>query len=205
MNIISLTHKHAHAYIIGGRGTHIMFDAGWPSSFPTFKNIMRDNGLSPCSIRYLIISHFHPDHAGIAQIMKEHGTTLLLHECQNEAVNQINGFFVKHPDNAYRPLAPDGNRVVNSAESRELLREIGLCGEIIHTPGHSEDSVSFMLDGECAFIGDLPSLENAGGLNNPTISKSWRKITGYRIKTVYPAHGLSYSIGQRGLYNLMVT
>jgi len=194
MNIIPLTHKHAHAYIIGVNDAWLMFDAGWPSSFPTFKNIMRDNGISPCSIRYLIVSHFHPDHAGIVQIMKEHGAALLLHECQIGAVSQINGFFQKHPDNAYRPLASEDNRVVTTSESRELLQKIGLYGEIIHTPGHSEDSVSLILDGEYAFTGDLPPLENAEGLNNPSISESWRRILYYSIKTVYPAHGLSYKI-----------
>jgi len=194
MTIIPLTHKHAHAYIIDDDDTKIMFDAGWPSSFPVFKNIMRENGIVPGEIKYLVVSYFHPDHAGIVQIMKDHGTTLLLHECQKEAATQINSFFIKHPDEAYCSLVSGGNHVITTDESQTLLREIRFCGEIIPTPGHSADSVSLVMDRDCAFTGDLPPLETASMWDGSAVSKSWRDILSHGIKTVYPAHGLSYAV-----------
>ncbi len=39
--------------------------------------------------------------------------------------------------------------------SRAFLARIGILGEIISTPGHSDDSVTLILDQGVAFTGDL--------------------------------------------------
>lgn len=79
--------------------------------------------------------------------------------------------------------------MISSAESRALLAELRLTGEIIHTPGHSEDSVSLVIDEECVFTGDLPRQEFAEGFDDPAVAESWRRIMGFGVKRVYPAHG----------------
>lgn len=48
--------------------------------------------------------------------------------------------------------------VVSSVESRIFLENEGISGEIIQTPGHSDDSISLVIDECCAFTGDLPGL-----------------------------------------------
>ena len=57
-------------------------------------------------------------------------------------------------------------------ESREFLRSIGIEGEIISTPSHSEDSISVILDcGDC-FVGDLEPYEYLDGYeDNPQLQK----------------------------------
>src|SRR5260370_1294944 len=47
------------------------------------------------------------------------------------------------------------NVTASFAESRALLARLGIGGEIVPTPGHSDDSVSLVLDDGSAFTGDL--------------------------------------------------
>jgi len=44
-------------------------------------------------------------------------------------------------------------------ESRDLLSCMGIHGRIVHTPSHSEDSISLVLDDGNCFVGDLEPLE----------------------------------------------
>lgn len=194
MDIVELLHKHTKSYLIRNKKEWVMIDAGWPDSAKAFTSIMRERGISFKDIKYLCVTHFHPDHAGLTQLIKENGATLLLHECQKNSVQEINHFFSKHPDKEYRPIDIKGNRILTSLESRLVLKEVGIDGEMIPTPGHSEDSVSIIVNGLCAFTGDLPSLEIAEAYNNPAIKESWRRICEYNVSYAYPAHGNRYEI-----------
>lgn len=71
---------------------------------------------------------------------------------------------------------------------------MGIDGEIIQTPGHSEDSISIIIDECCAFTGDLPGLSIMEAYNDETIKGSWKLILDYDVKKIYPAHGDSYTI-----------
>lgn len=46
-------------------------------------------------------------------------------------------------------------QVVLFEESRKFLGELGIEGEIISTPSHSEDSISVILDDGTCIVGDL--------------------------------------------------
>ena len=62
-------------------------------------------------------------------------------------------------------------------------------GDIVHTPGHSDDSVSLLLDDGSAFTGDLthPALVGESGV--AIVSASWRLLQERGAVRVYPAHG----------------
>ena len=70
-----------------------------------------------------------------------------------------------------------------------LLGRIGIAGEILHTPGHSDDSVSLLLDDGSVFTGDLtpPGLvvESQAAL----VNASWHLLREHGATRVYPAHG----------------
>ena len=71
---------------------------------------------------------------------------------------------------------------------RTFLEAIGIRGEIISTPGHSDYSVTLILDEGAAFTGDLtpPIL-----ILEPTdlAYRSWEMIRAKDVTTVYPGHG----------------
>ena len=70
-----------------------------------------------------------------------------------------------------------------------MLERIGIPGEIVHTPGHSDDSVSLLLDNGSVFTGDL-SHPYLIGLEDPAVvNASWQALKDRGAKRVYPGHG----------------
>ena len=136
-------------------------------------------------IRYAIATHYHIDHAGLAEPLKQEGVPLLVLEAQVAAI-PIMKTWAKPWDN-YVEITADGNVVVTSQESRTLLGQIGLLGQVLHTPGHSEDSVSLLLDDGSVFTGDLPP--EAYSWDNPVALESWRLLREKGATRVFPAHG----------------
>ena len=81
------------------------------------------------------------------------------------------------------------NIVLAAEESRAFLAGIGIQGEIISTPGHSDDSVTLVLDDGAAFTGDLtPPLMVPEDLANLAY-QSWQAIRAKGATTIYPGHG----------------
>jgi endoribonuclease LACTB2 len=93
------------------------------------------------------------------------------------------------PKDHYCEITLQGNIDLSADESRSFLRSIGVSGEIIYTPGHSEDSVTLILDEGMAFTGDLPNPIAAPGEPGGQVELNWAKIRSYAVKTIYPAHG----------------
>jgi hydroxyacylglutathione hydrolase len=82
------------------------------------------------------------------------------------------------------------------------LNEFGISGKIIFTPGHSPGSVSLLLDTGEAFVGDLAMnafpLRLSPGLpifaeDLHKVRDSWELLLDRGAKTIYPAHGNSFS------------
>jgi glyoxylase-like metal-dependent hydrolase (beta-lactamase superfamily II) len=69
------------------------------------------------------------------------------------------------------------------------LERIGVPGEVLHTQGHSGDSVSLLLDDGSAFTGDLPLLAFIGTEDTGVVAASWRLLRERGVTRVYPGHG----------------
>lgn len=61
-------------------------------------------------------------------------------------------------------------------------------GELLHTPGHSDDSISLWLDEGSLFVGDLNPLYELELHKGTEIGKSWDKLLALDPKTVYYGH-----------------
>jgi ribonuclease/clavin/mitogillin len=81
------------------------------------------------------------------------------------------------------------NVEISCDESRSLLERIGIPGEILHTPGHSDDSVSLLLDDGSVFTGDLTAPQYIGLENPEVVQESWRLLRERGATRVYPGHG----------------
>jgi len=55
-----------HAYLWHGDGGLTLIDTSGPGSAPTIAAAIRATGHRPASLRRLMLTHFHPDHAGAA-------------------------------------------------------------------------------------------------------------------------------------------
>lgn len=171
-----------------------MIDTDFPGTLYRLMNLLNQHNIKISDIKYLIVTHFHPDHAGIAQDLKNLGIRLILHECQVAFIDNLNNFYKKNNQFNFTDILPEGNIVISSKESRDFLKSMGIEGEIIQTPGHTDDSISLIIDGCCAFTGDLPEFSLMEAYNDQTIKNSWKLIKNYKITKIFPGHGNPYTI-----------
>ena len=66
---------------------------------------------------------------------------------------------------------------------------VGIAGEIVHSPGHSDDSISLILDTGVAFTGDLLSPTMVADDARQTVAESWERIRALHVRQIYPGHG----------------
>ena len=66
MTITELKYSNTNTYLIEGDKGTILFDTGWAGTFVAFCRELGEKHKVLQDIDYLLISHFHPDHMGIA-------------------------------------------------------------------------------------------------------------------------------------------
>lgn len=186
MNIVHVGYSSANYYVLGAHSPRLLIDAGWPGTLPRLLAHLRRQDIPLQEIRYLLATHYHPDHAGLAQELKEQGVRLIVLAPQVPAISALNAFMTKRLGRFEITL--HDNLLLDSAESRAFLRGLAIGGEIISTPGHSDDSVTLVLDEGIAFTGDLhpiPSHER----DRDDVAQSWSKIRSLNVRVIYPGHG----------------
>lgn len=185
-NIVNVGYQSTNYYAIDMQGGKLLVDCGWPGTLPQFTKVLQRKGIALREIEYLLVTHFHPDHAGIVQELKNQGAKLILLECQKDFIASFADYF-KGKSFPYVEIKQNDNLLLSLEGSRKFLAGIGLAGEIIHTPGHSDDSITLILDEGLAFTGDLhPSFMNTEDIQT---RQSWDKIYQHKITRIYPGHG----------------
>ena len=183
MNIVNVGYRSTNYYVLADSRPKLLVDAGWPGTLPEFQHACKRAGIDLASIPYILATHFHPDHAGLVQELKRLGAKLILLETQVAAVPLLKTQ-VK-PQDHYVEITVTDNILLKIAESRAFLAKIGIGGEIVSTPGHSDDSVTLLLDAGAAFTGDLTAPPAA----DEVAQASWAKLRTLGAKTIYPGHG----------------
>lgn len=187
MNIVNVGYRSTNYYVIADTVPRLLIDAGWPGTFGEMQHTCNRMGIKPADIQYQLMTHYHPDHAGLVQELQRLGVKLIVIDTQLAGIPLLSTY-VK-PGDGYTEIELAGSLVMSAAESRAFLAGIGIRGEIISTPGHSDDSVTLILDDGLAFTGDLtpPMLVSM----DPTdlAYQSWEAIRARGVTTVYPGHG----------------
>lgn len=187
MNIVNVGYRSTNYYALEIKNGKLLVDCGWPGMFPEFLAVFRRKGVAPEKIRYILVTHFHMDHAGAVQEVKNQGARLILMESQVNFVTPL-ADYLKSKNMPYLEIRPIGNIILKFEESRKFLAGLGLEGEIIATPGHSDDSVTLILDEGFAFTGDLPPRFLVSE-DNPVTKESWNRIYQHKISRIFSAHG----------------
>ena len=83
-------------------------------------------------------------------------------------------------------------RLLSEAREQARLAKLSLdiAGEILYTPGHSEDSVSVLLDDGQVFTGDLTDPRMVGPEDPDVVRASWQLLKDRGAGQVYAGHGL---------------
>ena len=183
--IVNVGYRSTNYWVVSAGTSRLLVDIGWPGTLGLMKARFKQMGVPLHEIRYAVATHYHIDHAGLAEELKREGVPLLVLEVQVAAIPIMKTW--TKPEKNYVEITGEGNVTISFQESRSLLSQIGILGEVVHTPGHSEDSVSFLLDDGSVFTGDLPP--EAHSWDNSVALESWRLLRKKGATCVYPAHG----------------
>ena len=186
--MIKLKYGNTNTFFIRGNEGGLLIDTDYAGTLPAFYRAMKSNGIKLPEVKYILATHFHPDHIGLVGVLVEQGAKLLLVDIQKDAVHLSDKIFEKDKLH-YTVINEDDAMVISCADSRKFLSSIGISGEIIHTPSHSKDSISLILDDGSCFVGDLEPPEYIEAYHNNTVLKSdWDLIMSFAPKTIFFAH-----------------
>jgi len=183
--IVNVGYRSTNYWVVSADAARLLVDIGWPGTLGTMKANLKRMGVPLREIRYALATHYHIDHAGLAEELKREGIPLLVLDVQVDAIPRMKTW--TKPWDHYVDITKEGNVVISFEQSRALLSQIGIAGEIVHTPGHSDHCVSLLLDDGSVFTGDLPREVFAG--DNPVALATWRLLREKGAVRVYPAHG----------------
>ena len=175
-------------YLIKGSGGSILFDTGWAGTLTDFCRAMGDVGQKVQDISYILISHYHPDHMGIAQEIADMGPVICAADLQKDYIHSSDRILERDKRASFVPIKDENVRFFALEESRAFLGQLGIEGQIYATPGHSDDSISLMLDSGELFVGDLNPLYELELHAGTAIETSWNMLLSLHPRKVYYGH-----------------
>ena len=187
VTIVNVGYRSTNYWVISAGTSRLLVDLGWPGTIGNMRRNLQRMGIPLDEIRYGLATHYHMDHAGLAQELKQLGMPLLVVDVQIAAIPRMKRMM--KPQDRYVEITMHDNVDISTSESRMLLSRIGIGGEILHTPGHSDDSVSLLLDDGSVFTGDLTRPGFACEDDAQVVADSWQRLRERGAMRVYPAHG----------------
>lgn len=185
VTIVNAGYRSTNYWVVSAGTNRLLVDIGWPGTLGAMKSILKRLDIPLHELRYALATHYHIDHAGLGEELKREGVPLLVVDVQVDAIPRMKTW--TKPWDHYVDIVPAGNLVISFAQSRALLAEMGIDGEIVPTPGHSEHCVSLLLDDGSVFTGDLPPEPLA--LDNPVALHTWDMLRARGATRIYPGHG----------------
>ena len=137
----------AAAYLVKGDHGYYMIDCGTPEGFVQIEENIRMLGIDPAGIHTILVTHGHYDHVGAGALWKEkYHCRILLHELDREQVEM--GDAARTSASLLYGTVPAPVKVDGILREGDTFPVEGGTLEVIHTPGHTMGSVSFVLQTE---------------------------------------------------------
>ena len=186
--ITKLKYGNTNTWLIKGSKGSLLIDTDYAGTLPAFFASSKSSNIRASEIDYVLATHYHPDHIGLTGELMNLGVKLLLIDVQKSSVHFSDSIFARDKL-PYTPINESAATVISCEESRGFLSSLDISGEIIHTPSHSPDSVSLVLDsGEC-FVGDLEPFEYLAAYeDNAALKRDWDRILAFHPRQIFYAH-----------------
>ncbi|MBB6634902.1 MBL fold metallo-hydrolase [Cohnella thailandensis] len=191
IGVVNIGYNSTNYYAIHCNQGYLLIDTGLPGTLEKMMSQFRKYGIRLNEIRFLAVTHFHPDHCGIAEELQALGIDLIVSEKQSEYLESANESMRKF--RPFKEIVVKPHNILVANDRISFSQKTGLSGYLLCTPGHSEDSISVVIEGLGVFTGDLP-LEGTTIDSNGKIKRSWAQIIKTNERTVFPGHGRTFEI-----------
>jgi glyoxylase-like metal-dependent hydrolase (beta-lactamase superfamily II) len=210
----------ASVFLIPCAGGYLQVDTGYRHDYPVYRRRLARAGISVRDIRYLFLTHHHDDHAGfLNELAHDTSVTIIAHELAAPLLQSgkndtsrgggyVNGFIKRVAGLKMRldprwtltfpPFTLRESDLLLPGDDDRILRQAGVAGRVLYTPGHSIDHISLVLDSGDAFCGDAAaSFLLWAGTHYCTVFmtamdqayRSWQGMLEAGTRIIYPAHG----------------
>ena len=218
--IHTLNFNFTRCYLIPCANGYLQIDTALPGQYAGYRRKLRRLGIDINQIRWLLLTHHHVDHAGFAAaLLRDSGAGLIAHHLgktfiengqisdQIHPIRPVFGIFyslIASASNQRQPVFPPidlpRNCILLKNETLLIPPDFGIAGRVIHTPGHTSDSISLVLADGTVFCGDAlmnnPIFQLLGTRYRPfilenetSVLQSWEKLIVNGALHIYPAHG----------------
>jgi len=156
--------RFVYAYLIYGNQL-CMVDSGIAPAKEMVFDYLRKTGHDPKEVRWILQTHSHGDHIGLSsEIKKISGCQVASHGAETDWIEDIDKQYRERPTPTFRTYVQNGTKVDRVVKDGEVLDLGGAESlKVIHTPGHSAGSISFIYSVDGAlFSGD--AIPVTGGL-----------------------------------------
>lgn len=207
-------------YLLPCGNGYLQIDTGYEWDYPAYCKQLDRWGIDLQKIKYLLLTHHHDDHAGfLNELTRAAPVRIIAHKeavalLKNGANDKSRGGgyvnnFIKFVAGikmqldprwslTFPPFTMREEDILLAGDDNQLLREFGLSGRVLHTPGHCIDHLSLVLDTGEAFCGDAAAsfLLWAGTkycavfmTDMEETYHSWKRLVEAGARMIYPAHG----------------
>jgi len=193
------------AYLIPYNGGAALVETGPGSTIVELTNKLKQHGLKPEDVTHVFITHIHLDHAGAAGWLAKQGAQIYVHPAgephmkfPEKLLSSAKRIYGDRMDFLWGEFLPVPAGKLTSVSDREQIKVDNLTFTAIHTPGHAEHHISWLLDDTC-FTGDVGGIRIPGvfylrlPLVPPELNfEKWRQslaiLSDIGFKNIVPTH-----------------
>ena len=120
VTVVNVGYRSTNFWVISAGRSRLLLDLGWPGTLGTMLAQLKAKGVPVSEVAYGLATHYHPDHAGLAQELKQYGMRLLVPAEQTAFLGQIKKWLKpadRYVDIAHERLA-QGDALLVFAEGR---------------------------------------------------------------------------------------
>ena len=205
--VLNLGTFYANSYLIELKEGWLLVDTGYPFDYKHFLKAAKRQGIALSSVRYVVLTHAHADHAGfLKRILADTGATLICLPTERDRL--LSGVNVKDVMISRRSLCwinrisaatprfqtfePLDIADATDAETQPLAEQ-GITFFVLH--GHTDNDLCFRVEDKL-FIGDIcmngTGSEGHSPLwieDNDKLLESWRTLLETEGDYLYVGHG----------------
>lgn len=151
-------------YAVRGPDGVALIETGPASTLDTLLSELRRHGIDPASIRHVLVTHIHLDHAGAAGWWAQQGATVYVHERgakhlidPSRLLSSAGRIYGAMMDTLWGTTVPAPEENVRVVRDDDVVEAAGLAFRALDTPGHARHHHAYLL-GDMLFTGDVAAV-----------------------------------------------